>query len=148
MNSAYLKSHFFGQFQFQIFAIAKPLEIDAWNQVQIIPWCLSFCREKVPGEYIYPVRRKPYGLFWQSEIWNSPQMLILVSSRYLCSQSKFVPFLPAIAHPIRKVDSWSLLHTLSPSLRAFKKYHGPSKYGDGFVFKENNPAILLNLKRE
>ena len=83
MKSAYFKSDFFGHFQLQILTTGKPLEIDAWNQVQIIPWCLSFCREKVPCEYIYPVKRKPYGLFWQSEIWNSPHMIILVS-RYLC----------------------------------------------------------------
>ena len=82
MKSAYFKSDFFGHFQLQILTTGKPLEIDSWNQVQIIPWYLSFCREKVPGEYIYPVKRKPYGLFWQSEIWNSPHKIILVS-RYL-----------------------------------------------------------------
>ena len=65
MKSAYFKSDFFGHFQLQILTTCKPLEIvDAWNQVQIIPWYLSFCRGKVPGEYIYPVKRKPYGLFW------------------------------------------------------------------------------------
>ena len=78
MKSAYFKSYFLGQFQLQIFATAKPLEIDAWNQVQIILWHVSFCREKVPGENIYPPKRKTYGLFWQSEIWNSPHMIILV----------------------------------------------------------------------
>ena len=83
MKSEDVKIDFSGHFLFQIFATDKPLEIDAWNQVQIIPWRLNFCREKVPGEYIYPVKRKPYGLFWQSEIWNSPHKIILVS-RYLC----------------------------------------------------------------
>ena len=76
MKFAYFKSDFFGHFQLQILTTGKPLEIDSWNQVQIIPWYLSFCREKVPGEYIYPVKRKPYGLFWQSEIWNSLHMII------------------------------------------------------------------------
>ena len=78
MKSEDVKIDFSGHFLFQIFATDKPLEIDPWNQMQMIPWDLHFCRKKVPSENINPSLRKPYGPIWRSKIQNSPHMFVLV----------------------------------------------------------------------
>ena len=82
MKTEEVKIDFSGHFLFQIFATDKQLEIDPWNQKQMIPWDLNFCRKKVPSENINPILRKPYGPIWQSKIQNSPHMIVLVGDVY------------------------------------------------------------------
>ena len=76
MKTEDVKIDFSVHFLFQIFATDKPLEIDPWNQMQMIPWDLHFCRKKVPSENINPSLRKPYGLIWWSKIQNSPHIFV------------------------------------------------------------------------
>ena len=82
------KIDFSGHFLFQIFATDKPLEIDPWNQMQMIPWDLHFCRKKVPSENINPSLRKPHDPIWQSKIQNSPHMFVLVGD--VCGSVKII----------------------------------------------------------
>ena len=98
MKTEDVKIDFSGHFLFQIFATDKPLEIDPWNQMQVIPWDLHFCRKKVPSENINPSLRKPYGPIWRSKIQNSPHMFVLVGdvcapSHHVITQSCFLFFM-------------------------------------------------------
>ena len=88
MKTEEVKIDFSGHFLFQIFATDKHLEIDPWNQKQIIPWDINFCRKKVPSENINPILRKPYGPIWQSKIQNSPHMIVLVGDVYVFTYSQ------------------------------------------------------------
>ena len=86
MKTEDVKIDFSGHFLFQIFATDKPLEIDPWNQMQMIPWDLHFCRKKVPSENINPSLRKPYGPIWRSKIQNSSHMNILMADINMIQQ--------------------------------------------------------------